>query len=112
MRKALIIIAVFIVLVGVSCLVSYSNIGVVNPFAAIIGKMQVTYTDVDFVVVQNYPKKIVFPRVGYSLEDYMGDMGYAKTDQLGASFTFEKGGEVVHAVDCGGGFFIRWRFED
>jgi len=111
-KKTIVIITfTFLLLIIFSGIWSYTEIKVVNPFAAVIGKMQIMCTDADYVVVQTQPHKIVFHKSGYSLEDYMESAGFTKTDQFGALFIFTKDdGLEQRIMDSGGGHFPRWRW--
>ena len=113
-KKAVIIasiaLIILIILIALSCVLSYSVLKVRNPFAAGIGIVKVMYTDTEYVVVQKNPK-IVFAKGGeYSLETHMESEGYTKTHQDGALYTFEKDGEETR-IYTRVGHFAKWYWE-
>ena len=89
---------------------SYTVLKVVNPFTAGVGIVQVMYTDTEYVVIQTHPK-IVFAKTGYSIETYMQNQGYTKTNQEGAKYTFSKEDEVQHIIAHGPGHFAKWYWD-
>ena len=70
-----------------------------NPFLSGFGFFQIIFTDKQYVVVQNYPQKVVFSKqfspeskkTGKEIfEEYMKKEGFEFGEQLGTEFTFYK----------------------
>jgi len=112
-KKTVVITAlIFIGLLIVSSVLSYTVLKVINPFGAGMGIIRVMCTDTEHVIVQTVPQKVVFAKAGCSLETYMQTQGYAKTNQEGAMYTFSKDDEVHRVLAHGPGHCAKWYWED
>lgn len=67
-----------------------------NPIRAIVGYLQITKCNKDYVEVGSIPLKTIYAREGFSIEKYMNDRGYIKSKEgVKAGDDFYSNGEIT-----------------
>ena len=91
-----------------------------NPFLSGFGFFQIIFTDKQYVVVQNYPQKVVFSKqfspeskkTGKEIfEEYMKKEGFEFGEQLGTEFTFYKENKKETIYWYAHGLFNIWEWK-
>ena len=85
------VVAILIIALLGSSLISYVTFSVANPFSAAIGFFQIIVLDKDYVEISELPKVVLAqPNVDF-LTDYMESRGFTEIDQMGAMRTYSNG---------------------
>ena len=93
-RKILIttlVVAILIIALLGSSLISYVTFNVANPFSAAIGFFQIAVLDKDYVEISESPKVVLAQPNADILTDYMESRGFTEIEQMGAMLTYSNG---------------------
>lgn len=107
------VLALVILMIGVSSFVSYAKFGAVNPFLTANGLIKVMLTDIESVEIQQYPKVIV-AKPDASLDKYMAKQGYMRDaeKQLGALYVYTTGDIEALIVCSQNRYFSKWCWQE
>lgn len=99
-------------LIGASVL-SYAELGVLNPFSAANGLARVILTETEYVEIQQYPRVIVAKPDASLLDEYMEAQGYERDEerQMGALCTFTDGNFEELVMYSQNKDFSAWRWQ-
>ena len=98
---------------AVASVLSYTKLGVANPFKAVNGLAKVVFTDAQYVEIQQHPK-IIIAKPDTSLDAYMEEQGYERNPekQMGALFVFTTGGFEELIMYEENRFFSKWSWQE
>ena len=104
MKKKVVIIVICVILVLIllgATLFSISKFNVINPFSSFTGMMKILVGIDEYVIVQEWPQKIVFSKSNETggksgkeyLDEYMESLGYEelKNEQMGGTLCYTNG---------------------
>lgn len=105
----LIVSVILIILIAVSSFVSYIKFNVANPFSTASGLIQITFTEKEYVQIQQYPK-VIIAKPGEGLLDYMNEKGFTENEdaQLGAMRVFANGDATQSIMYSTNKYFSKW----
>lgn len=113
-KKVIIITVLFLALFGISILISLEKFNVENPFSVAIGLYKITFTDTEYVEIQEYPKVIIAKpdNAGDLLYKYMEEKGYIESDRFGAIIEFTQA-ESMNLVEFSvNGYYSLWKWNE
>ena len=84
-------VAILIIALLGSSLISYITFNVANPFSAASGFFQIAVLDKDYVEISELPKVVLAQPNVDILTDYMESRGFTEIDQMGAMRTYSNG---------------------
>ena len=85
------VVAILIIALLGSSLISYVTFSVANPFSAAIGLFQIAVLDKEYVEISESPRVVLAQPNADILTDYMESRGFTITDQMGAMRTYSNG---------------------
>lgn len=124
MKKKVIIIVICVILVLIllgATLFSISKFNVINPFSSFTGMMKILVGFDEYVVVQEWPKKIVFSKSNETggrsgkdyLDEYMESLGYEelKNEQTGGTLCYTNGVIKQYIGYSTNSYYSKWTWE-
>lgn len=119
MRKkskiGIVVIMTLFVCFGVSVFTSSIKFGVDNPFTVIRGLYQVSFTDTEYVELQQYPKVIIAkPMSNDLLIEYMENQGYSENEEgrMGAILEFTQTDHKKYIDFSANGLYSLWKWRE
>lgn len=96
--KKIFIVGIIIIFVGATIFSIY-KFKVINPIASCIGMLQILFTNKEYVIVQNFPQKVMFAKPTSSLFEYMEKQGFEviPEESMGVYVIFSDGTESKKA---------------
>lgn len=85
------VVAILIIALLGSSLISYVTFSVANPFSAAIGLFQIAVLDKEYVEISESPRVVLAQPNSDVLTDYMESRGFTEIDQMGAMRTYSNG---------------------
>ncbi len=109
MKKKIAGISAFLIIIAVSCFISFDNFGTFNFIKSGIGFAQIMLTDADYVEIQKSPRIVLSENTEVFFEK-IEDEGYKYVEhkQMGSSHTIEKDGKTELILSHNNGYFTRW----
>lgn len=109
MKKKISGIIAVLIIIAVSCFISFDKFGTFNFIKAGIGFAQIMLIDTDYVEIQKSPR-IVLTENAEVFFDRIEDEGYEYIEhkQMGSSHTIEKDGKTELVSSHSNGYFTRW----
>lgn len=115
-KTALLISVSFLVLAGISILVSMRKFGVTNPISVISSLYQIHFTDTEYVEIQEHPKVILAKPASADdlLIDYMEMHGYFENEEgrLGSIIEFTQADHKEYVDFSVNGFYSLWKWRE
>lgn len=106
----LVVAIVIIALLG-SSLISYVTFNVGNPFSATIGVFQIAVLGKDYVEISESPKVVLAQPNADILTDYMESRGFTEIEQMGAMHTYSNGDKTEMILFSMNGYWSKWIWE-
>lgn len=109
MKKKIIIISILIIFF-ILIIFSIIKFSVINPISSCFGMVQILFTDKEYVVVQNFPKKVIFANPNYSINTYMESRGFkfVPEDQMGSTLVFNDGTQGESMYTSTNAYYSKW----
>lgn len=113
-KKTIFIIAFLLVLLGIAIFISLSKFNVENPFSVVTGLYKITFTDTEYVKIQEYPKVIIAKpnNANDLLNKYMESEGYYEKDRLGAIIEFAQAESVNYVEFSVNKYYSLWEWNE
>lgn len=124
MKKKIVIIVICVILVLIllgATLFSISKFNVINPFSSFTGMMKILVGFDEYVVVQEWPQKIVFSKSNETggrsgkdyLDEYMESLGYEelKNEQMGGILCYTNGVIKQYIGYSTNSYYSKWTWE-
>ena len=115
----IVIIALLIVGIGISIIVSFEKFSTFNPISALSGIIKVTTTEAKYVVIQKKPWQVIIAKPTYDdksaqelLDEYMAERGYYSEDEkrMGALITYSNGTDSQRVFFIVNGYYSVWEW--
>ena len=92
-----------------------------NPFSSCFGMLEILFTNKEYTIVQNIPKKVAFSKTadtsnksgGQYLDEYMESRGFHSVpeEQMGAMLVYSNGNEKEHVVFSTNKYYSKWEWQ-
>lgn len=94
--------------------ISMIKFSISNPFIVINGLYRITFTGVEYMELQKYPKVIISkPEYSYKLlTKYMEEQGYIENDRLGAIIEFSKSDSLNYVEFSVNKYYSLWKWRE
>lgn len=121
-KKVIIISCILALLILISAtLFSIMKFGVINPFSSCFGMLEILFTDKEYTVVQNFPKRVIFSKTldTYQispkelLDSYMENRGFKeiKEERMGGILVYSNGIEKEYIGFSSNRYYSKWNWE-
>lgn len=110
MKKKLLIF-IIIILAIILVLFSFFKFNVYNPISAFSGIIKILFSEVEYVVVQEKPAKVIFAKPDIAIfEKYMEDNGYKclEEDRMGSIYVYKNDTHEVTIQFSMNQYYSKW----
>lgn len=119
MKRNIIIIICSVILLSAT-IFSIVKFSVWNPFSSCLGMLQILFTNKEYTIVQNLPRKVAFSKIGDSsekmakefLDEYMEDRGFhfLPEEQLGSMLVYSNGSKKELILFSANRYYSKWEW--
>ena len=120
-RKTFIIIITICILILLSATIfSIVKFSVWNPFSSCFGMLEILFTNKEYTIVQNFPKKVIFSKTGDTskrgaggyLTEYMASRGFYKVpgEQMGGLLVYSNGTKKEYLYFSTSRYYSKWEW--
>lgn len=121
MKKSTKIIISIIVLILIAVTIfSIAKFKVFNPFSSCFGILEILYTNKEYTIVQDFPKKVAFSKTGDTsgknaieyLDEYMNSRGFHSMPekQMGAELVYSNGEKEEYIYFLVNKYYSKWEW--
>ena len=117
-RKGIIITVVICCAILLSATIfSLAKFHVWNPFSSCFGMLEILFTDKEYTVVQNFPKRVILSKSDQEsfekVNKYIEDKGFYSVpeERMGAIHKYSNGSKKEDVCISGNGYYTRWIWE-
>ena len=112
-KRFIVIVSIILILSGTSVFISMSKFEVINPFSVAYGLYKITFTDTEYIEIQEYPKVIITKPDNYEMINrYMENKGYSETDRLGSMIKFTNSDNDVFVHFSANKYYSLWKWSE